>query len=273
MTAMPDLNLDRDYLEHPKTMLLAADLGDWAEILPIRLWLYTAKYHAETGIISGPPAKLLEARLKWRGEKGKGIEALVEHGFLERIEDGFVVHDFVDRNEHIKALSERNRAAAKSRWAKIRDPSCTGNADASKKHASALPAECIGNAPTNQPPKPSEPTLETNQPPLPGEDLSPGFTVAEDLAQRFWMAQRGKKEDQYKLAESLREMIRVGYDPVAVRAEIDRTDRDRSEWFSKMKDRLEKARNAKPRPANGQLFSDAERELMKGKKITPEKPP
>lgn len=72
----------------------------------------------------------------------------------------------------------------------------------------------------------------------------------EDLGQRFWFRQLGGKESEFKLSEAIAEMIRVGYAESAIRAEIDRDDRDRSERFFKLKDRLEKSR---PKTAKSRL--------------------
>jgi len=118
---MPALNIDLDYFEHPKVMSLVAELGNWAEILPIRLWRFTARYHPETGVISARSMKLLEVHLNWHGKKGKAIELLVSVGFLEPVGDGnYNVHDFLDHQGHIESFSIRGKAGAKARWAKAK---------------------------------------------------------------------------------------------------------------------------------------------------------
>ncbi len=114
---MPEINVDFDFEDHPKTLALCGDLGDWASIIPVRLWIFAGRFHASTGVITSQSAKFLEQKLKWRGEKGKLIAALVEHGFLEPTESGYVVHDFLRRNGHIHKFSKRGKTAANSRWA------------------------------------------------------------------------------------------------------------------------------------------------------------
>ncbi len=117
---MPDLNLDLNYLEHPKVMLISEELGDWAEMLPIRLWLFTAKFHSETGTITGHSVNLIERHLKWKGEKGEGIAILLKYKFLDVLEGGgYAVHDFLKHQGHIAALKERGRRNARKRWDKI----------------------------------------------------------------------------------------------------------------------------------------------------------
>ena len=138
---MPSLNLDVDYLEHPKVMLLSEALGEWAEFLPVRLWLYAAKFHAETGEIKGDSVRLIERHLKWRGKKGKGIEALIKYGFLEPIEDGFRIHEFTDHQGHLVAYKIRGRIAAETRWARTR-----GDATSMQQ---AYDKDAASNAPTN----------------------------------------------------------------------------------------------------------------------------
>lgn len=251
---MPELNIDLDYFEHPKTMLLVERLGDWAEILPIRLWRFAARFHAETGEITGPSASLIERHLNWRGKKGEGIEALVACGFLEPIEGGYLVHDFCEHQGHIEAYKKRGKKAADARWGKMR-PDASGMPQECNKHPPSIAASnALTDGRTDETDGRSE---RSEASPAKPQKLAP----PEDLAQRFWFAQVGRKEDQYALAETIRELIRVGCSPDAIRAEIDRPGRNRGERFFKLADRLEKTSNA-------QAASDdaRKRELVLGRK-------
>jgi hypothetical protein len=140
---MPYLNLDLDYFDHPKTVRLVGLLGRGADLLPIRLWSYCGKFHAENGELTGYSPEEIEAALKWWGQPGRALEALLrpfkeKPGFLERIESGYKVHDWEKINGHIAALKERATAAANARWDKYR------SAD-----AQALPKHSLSNAPGN----------------------------------------------------------------------------------------------------------------------------
>lgn len=143
---MAYLNLDLDYFDHPKTVRLVGLLGRGADILPIRLWAYAGKYHAETGDLIGYSPKAIEAAVKWWGQPGLAVEAMVspfmgKPGFLEQIEQGFKVHDWENVNGHIFALKKKAQAGAKARWAKYND------AQAMPKHSLSITP---GNAPNKE---------------------------------------------------------------------------------------------------------------------------
>ena len=131
---MPDLNLDVDYFSHPKTARLVGLLGRGAEVLPLKLWCYCGKYHADDGRLSTYGAHEIESVMGWWGKRGAAVKAMVKVGFLERDGRGFRVHDWVAHQGHINALRERARNAANARWEAIR--SAAGNAQASPGHTS-----------------------------------------------------------------------------------------------------------------------------------------
>lgn len=135
---MAYLNVDLDYFDHPKTVRLVGQLGRGADLLPLRLWAYTGKYHAEKGELTGYSPLEIEAAVKWWGQPGRATEALLapflgKPGFLERIEQGFKVHDWDEINGHIAAFKARAKAGAKAKWAKV-------HAEAMLKQSSSNPA-------------------------------------------------------------------------------------------------------------------------------------
>jgi hypothetical protein len=123
---MPYLNLDLDYFDHPKTVRLIGLLGRGADLLPIRLWCYCGKYHAENGELTGySPEEIETAALKWWGQPGKAVEAMLRPfqgrpGFLEQTIGGYKVHDWEKINGHIAAFKHRAQAGAKAKWDKVR---------------------------------------------------------------------------------------------------------------------------------------------------------
>lgn len=117
---MPYLNLDLDYHDHPKTKRLVGLLGRGAEALPIRLWCYCGKYHADDGKLTGYSAQEIESICTWWGRKGEMIDAFIKVGFLTRMEDGFQVHEWSDHQGHLGVFKERASTAAKARWEKYR---------------------------------------------------------------------------------------------------------------------------------------------------------
>ena len=115
---MPYLNIDLDYFTHPKTMRLVAILGPGAAEFPIRLWAYCAKHHAETGRLVGYTEDEVESATGWMGEKGKMAAAMLKLNFLEKIDDGYRIHDWLDHAGHLAAFKKRAKSAAKVRWRK-----------------------------------------------------------------------------------------------------------------------------------------------------------
>ncbi len=166
---MAYLNLDLDYFDHPKSVRLVGLLGKGSDLLPIRLWCYCGKYHADTGILTGFLPQEIETALRWWGPAGRAVEALEKTGFLERCENGYKVHDWEEINGHISALKERASVAARARWDRVRQEAAD---------AQALLTHSPSNAPGNAPSSPSIPKEEN-----PG--WSPGGVVG--------MKPKGKK--------------------------------------------------------------------------------
>jgi hypothetical protein len=153
---MADLNLDLDYFTHPKTLRLIGLLGKGSEVLPIRLWCWCAKYHAESGEMTGYSAEEIESVLGWWGKPGELIRSMVKVGFCEWKRGGnggrtLLIHDWSQHQGHIAPLKERARKAANARWNRIKDEctsNATSNAQASSKQCSkqcSLPNHTIPN--------------------------------------------------------------------------------------------------------------------------------
>ena len=209
---MPYLNLDLDYHDHPKTKRLVGLLGRGAEALPIKLWCYCGKYHADDGKLTGYSAQEIESICAWWGQKGEMIEAFVKVNFLHPTEDGFQVHEWKEHQGHLGVFKERASAAAKARWEKYRREEHPNNASsiapsnassiaqAEAKHCSlpyqALPdqknkkKETIPRAPVSEIPVP-----ERKEAPR----LSKGTTEQDEAFKAFWdayPARNGKKLEE-----------------------------------------------------------------------------
>ncbi len=137
---MASINLDLDYFAHPKTDRLVRLLGKGSEVIPVKLWVYCGKFHPETGTLTGISAQEIEAKVAWWGKKGKAVQALLEVGFLEKVQGGFQVHDWLDHSGHIRAYKERAQKAAKARWE---------NASSIKNDASSIEKNASSNACTS----------------------------------------------------------------------------------------------------------------------------
>lgn len=120
---MPYLNIDLDYFNHPKTLLLESHLGGHrGALIPIRLWAHVGKYHSEDGFLKGYSAETIAKAVEFDARHSeKLLEALIKCGFIAPKKDGFLVHDWSEHNGHLAAFRERGRIAAEARWKKRRN--------------------------------------------------------------------------------------------------------------------------------------------------------
>lgn len=119
---MPYLNLDIDYFDHPKTKRLVGILGRGAEVLPIKLWSYCGKFHADDGKLINYSDFEIEALAGWWGKSGEMLPAMVKVGFIKKTNAGYEVHEWLDHEGHISAFKIRSATANAARWSKINDP-------------------------------------------------------------------------------------------------------------------------------------------------------
>ena len=124
---MTYLNLDLDYLDHPKTTRLVAILGRGAELIPIRLWAYIARYHYKDGRLSDYSTEAIEQALKWRGLPGQAVEGLLSVGYLDKTKDGYKAHGWAKHQGHIFSLKMRNKKVARNRWKSIKKHNLSNN--------------------------------------------------------------------------------------------------------------------------------------------------
>jgi hypothetical protein len=139
---VPDLNISVDYFDHPKVKRLIGLLGRGAEVLPLKVWAYTAKVRPKDGRLVAHAAQEIESIAGWWGNRGEMVRVMLLEGtrFLERESDGtYVVHDWLEHQGHLAAFHDRAKNAAKIRWQRIRDP------DGS--NASGMPQACLEQSP------------------------------------------------------------------------------------------------------------------------------
>jgi hypothetical protein len=123
---MPYLNLDLDFLEHPKVVRLSARIGTVAPILLLRLWLWTAKYHPEDGDLSPYTPEEIESFAGYNATsmpeayaKQCFFDACVDIGLIDVKNQKIRLHDWKKHQGHLLAYKTRAEAAAKARWDKI----------------------------------------------------------------------------------------------------------------------------------------------------------
>jgi hypothetical protein len=128
---MPNINLDVDYFDHVKTVRLIGLLGKGSAELPIRLWCYCGKHRAKDGNLTGLSAQEIEAFVGWWGKPGAMVRAMVQVGFLDDTPDGYQLHDWGEREGHLRVFHERAKAAAAARWGTPVDASSNAPSNAS----------------------------------------------------------------------------------------------------------------------------------------------
>lgn len=227
---MAFLNLDMDFLTHPKTMRLVGLLGKGSEILLIRLWIYCGKFHCENGRLDGYTAQEIESHVGWWGRQGMAVEALIKLNFIEQTEEGFAVHDWKEHQGHIHALKVKGRAMANSRWSKLKGSEDRADEDTKKIADSNTVSNAVSNAPT----------LPTNS--LSGREkvvdanIDPG-----GLAWNFTQASprgRNSLESEESLREEFRVLIQDGISGPEILAEIKSKTRNRNEPIWQLAKRL-----------------------------------
>lgn len=179
------LNLDPNYFDHEKTLRLIARLGPGSEVLPLRLWARAFKSCPEDGEFKNIDAVEIEFLAGWNGEPGKAETELLRLGFIERSENGYKIHKWLEHEGHVKALSERGKAAASARWQKYRS-----DADALHKHADALHKHSLGNAPSRTYPNHTVPNHTTPS----RSNVAPSPTGSEPPVLVFPTVGNGEKE-------------------------------------------------------------------------------
>ncbi len=108
--------MDLDYPNHPKTTRLIALIGDTADAYPVRMWAYLGKFHAKDGTFAGYSIPEIEGVLRWRGDSGALVAALVKVQFLDETPAGYQAHDWNEHEAHIFVFKERGKANANKRW-------------------------------------------------------------------------------------------------------------------------------------------------------------
>lgn len=115
---MPDLNLDVNFRDHPKTRRFVAMMGKDSEWLVVKLWLHVARVLPE-GKLKGWTPHEIEGIAEWGGTPGAFIEAMERLDWLKKDSFGnYVLSGWKEHQGHLIAFKERGKIAAKTRWAK-----------------------------------------------------------------------------------------------------------------------------------------------------------
>jgi hypothetical protein len=150
---VPNLNLDIDYFTHPKTKRLIRLLGKGSEVLPLKLWCYTARYFPN-GRLTEISAQEIETEVGWCGEVGMMVKHMIDEHWIDPDDDKTMcIHDWSEREGHLTMFKERATHASRTRW-QSKMPFAIGNASGNASSITTSNAPTIPTIPTkpNQPP-------------------------------------------------------------------------------------------------------------------------
>ena len=144
-----DIRLNVFFFKHRKTLKLRRKLGAEGVLALMTLWTEAA-INRPDGILTGYDEEDIAIASGWPGEPEELVTALLECGFLERLEDGtYKIHDWEEHQPWAvgaKERSEQARKAALARWNKYKaeknnskhTEQCAEHADLCSAHAECM---------------------------------------------------------------------------------------------------------------------------------------
>lgn len=136
---MPRINVDSSYFNHPKTRRLKVYIDCHAEIYPIKLWAFCAEYFPKDGCLHGYSGNEIEGILDYIGPSGNLIRALETVGFIEKIENDYVVHDWKEHAGFVWNYMQAGRKGGKKSGLSRRK---NKSKQPLKRNAKSLEAKC-----------------------------------------------------------------------------------------------------------------------------------
>ncbi|MEA5107101.1 MAG: hypothetical protein VB010_07080 [Sphaerochaeta associata] len=154
--AKNDMRIDFEFVDHIKVKRLIRRLGFEGFYSLVCLFSATAKMYAK-GDLTGCNETDIEEFAKWDGEPGLFVKTLMEPStlFLEKREDTYFIHDWVEHQPWVFGSKERSSIASKNalkRWrASMQDTSLDDDVDPDSLVFNAPNAvgNAVGNASSN----------------------------------------------------------------------------------------------------------------------------
>lgn len=107
--------------DHAKVAALMHELGEpLADAYVLRLWDFCGAKYPDGRIQGRSPTFLLERALRWHGEPGRLVQAMIVVGLLDHDGDGYLVHDWEEIQSAHVAKVQRDRAKPPGRERKKR---------------------------------------------------------------------------------------------------------------------------------------------------------
>lgn len=113
-----DIRVSTTFRNHRKRRKLDRELGMPSGGFLVDLWIGSAMSRPD-GILTGWDETDIAIEAGWNGDAGEFVRALVDTGWLDEIENGYALHDWVDHNGYAAAATDRTGKAVFSnlkRW-------------------------------------------------------------------------------------------------------------------------------------------------------------
>lgn len=105
-----DFRITVGFFFHPKTLRLQSELGDSGILALIRLWEHAAA-HRWDGVLMEYTPRMIGGVVGWAGDPRGLVDALVHIGFLDKVDGGYLVHDWLDHNDYCSKVLDRIESA------------------------------------------------------------------------------------------------------------------------------------------------------------------
>ncbi len=105
-----DFRITVGFSTHPKRLLLQSRLGKVAVLALIDLWEHCATQQWN-GVLMKYTPKIIARVADWDGDPQEFVDTLCEVGFLDAVEDGYLVHGWLDHNEYCSKVLDRIESA------------------------------------------------------------------------------------------------------------------------------------------------------------------
>jgi uncharacterized phage protein (TIGR02220 family) len=105
---MGNIWLNFNFYKNPKTKMLIKKLGAESIISLQKLWIYAGETLEDGILLYKKP--YIELIAEWKPEDNKFIDALIDIGFLEVIDGGYSLHDFIEENGNLYLKKVRREA-------------------------------------------------------------------------------------------------------------------------------------------------------------------
>ena len=105
-----DFRITVGFPTHPKRLLLQSRLGKVAVLALIDLWEHCATQQWN-GVLMKYTPKMIARVTDWDGDPQEFVDTLCAVGFLDAVEDGYLVHGWLDHNEYCSKVLDRIESA------------------------------------------------------------------------------------------------------------------------------------------------------------------